>query len=286
MTQASAKTQPAPVAVATAITESEIRAYEADGGVCLRGLFGRAWIDRMYKATDRAMASGEGRVREGSKPGESGRFYSNIFMSGWDEEFRAFTLHSPAAEIAARLLRQKRVNFFYDQLFVKEPNTPAPTYWHHDLPYWPFRGNDIVSIWVALTDVSVETSGLEYVAGSHRWGKWYRAITPDQDPARMDMSAEVCPNFSDPAERKPGLRILSWDMNAGDCICHHPLTVHGSAGNSSKTQRRLALSVRYMGADAIWDPRPQAVKLPGDPQYPAGKRPADEKRFPTAWIGA
>ena len=275
------KTRPA-----VAISENDIRTYEADGVVCLRGLFGRDWIDRMYAATDRAMASGQGRVREGSKPGETGRFYSNIFMSSWDEEFRAFTLESPAAEIAARLLRQKRVNFFYDQLFVKEPNTPAPTYWHHDLPYWPFRGNDIVSIWVALTDVSVETSGLEYVAGSHRWGKWYRAITPDQDPARMDMTSEVRPNFSDPAERKPEHRILSWDMKAGDCICHHPLTVHGSAGNSSKTQRRLALSVRYMGADAIWDPRPLAVKLPGDPQYPAGQRPADETRFPTAWTAA
>jgi len=271
---------------ALAIAESDIRTYETDGVVCLRGLFGRPWIDRMVAATDRVMASGKGQVREGSKPGETGRFYANIFMAQWDAEFRDFALNGPGAEIAARLLRQSSVNFFYDQLFVKEPNTPAPTYWHHDLPYWPFRGNDIVSIWVALTDVSVETSGLEYVAGSHRWGKWYRAITPDQDPARMDMSAEVCPDFSDPRQRAAGQRVVSWDMKAGDCICHHPLTVHGSGGNRSRTQRRLALSVRYMGADAIWDPRPQAVKLPGNPQFPAGKRPVDETMFPTAWPAA
>ncbi|MDZ4782691.1 MAG: phytanoyl-CoA dioxygenase family protein [Planctomycetia bacterium] len=269
-----------------AISESDIRTYEEDGVVCLLGLFGRSWIDRMYAATDRVIASGKGQVREGTKPGEPGRFYANIFMAQWDAEFRDFALRAPGAEIAARLLRQPSVNFFYDQLFVKEPNTPAPTYWHHDLPYWPFRGNDIVSIWVALTDVSVETSGLEYVAGSHRWGKWFRAITPDQDPARMDMTAEVCPDFSDPRQRGADKRILSWDMAAGDCICHHPLTVHGSGGNRSQTQRRLALSVRYMGADAIWDPRPLAVKLPGDPQLPAGKRPADEAMFPRAWPAA
>ncbi|MBL8664229.1 MAG: phytanoyl-CoA dioxygenase family protein [Candidatus Odyssella sp.] len=271
---------------AVEIADRDIRAYETDGVVCLRGLFGRDWIDRMYAATDRVIATGKGQVREGTKPGEPGRFYANIFMATWDAAFREFALRSPAAEIAARLLRQKRVNFFYDQLFVKEPNTQAPTFWHQDLPYWPFRGGDIVSIWVALTDVSVETSGLEYAAGSHRWGKWYRAITPDQDPARMDMSAPVCPDFSDPRNRTGDVRILSWDMKAGDCICHHPLTVHGSGGNRSKTQRRLALSVRYMGADAIWDPRPQAVKLPGNPQFPAGKRPEDEAMFPTAWTAA
>jgi len=266
----------------SAISEQDIQTYERDGVVCLRGLFGREWIDRMYKATDRLIESGKGQVREGSKPGEPGRFYANIFMAGWDEEFRAFALESPAPQIAARLLRQSRVNFFYDQLFVKEPNTPAPTYWHHDLPYWPFQGNDIISIWVALTDVSVETSGLEYVAGSHKWGKRFRAITPDQDPARMDMSLEVCPDFSAAENRKPGMHYLSWDMKAGDCICHHPLTVHGAGGNRSKSQRRVALSVRYMGEDALWDPRPQAVKLPGNPQLPAGVRPVHEM-FPQAW---
>lgn len=265
------------------VAEEDIATYERDGVVCLRGLFGRAWVERMHGAAERVMASGQGRVREGTKPGEPGRFYSNIFMAHWDPEFRDIALRSPGARIAAALLRQQRVNFFYDQLFIKEPNTPAPTYWHHDLPYWPFRGNDIVSIWVALTDVSIETSGLAYVAGSHRWGKWYRAITPDQDPARMDLNAEVCPDFSDPANRRGGERLLSWDMKAGDCICHHPLTVHGAGGNRSAVQRRLALSIRYMGADARWDPRPNAVKLHGDPTFPPGERPEDPILFPLAW---
>ena len=29
------------------------------------------------------------------------------------------------------------VDFFYDQLFVKEPGTAHPTPWHQDQPYWP-----------------------------------------------------------------------------------------------------------------------------------------------------
>lgn len=265
------------------VSEQDIRAYEDDGVVCLRSQFGPEWIDRMYRAADRVLRSGEGFRKEGAKPGESGRFFAGIFMSHWDPEFRAIALDCPAGEIAARLLRQERVNFFYDQLLIKEPDTPAPTAWHHDLPYWPFRGNDLVSIWIALADVSVQTSGLEYVAGSHKWGKRFRPVSVDQKARGDDAQAEPCPDFSDPAQRDPAHRFLSWDMKAGDCVCHHPLTVHGAGGNRSKTQRRLALSLRYMGADAIWEPHPGAVKLPGDPDYPAGDRPADDLRFPMAW---
>ena len=38
-----------------------------------------------------------------------------------------FVRHSPAREIAARLMGLDEVRFFYDQLFVKEPGTRMPT---------------------------------------------------------------------------------------------------------------------------------------------------------------
>ena len=31
----------------------------------------------------------------------------------------------------------RRVNFFFDQLIVKEPGTAQRTPWHQDLPYGP-----------------------------------------------------------------------------------------------------------------------------------------------------
>lgn len=272
-----------PAVTWPSISEQDIRAYEEDGVVCLRGHLAPEWVDRIYRAADRVLHSGEGFSKEATQPGESGRFFVGAFMSHWDPEFRKIALECPAAGIAARLLRQPSVNFFYDQLLVKEPDTQAVTSWHHDLPYWPFRGNDLVSVWIALVDVSIETSGLEYVAGSHRWGKLFRAVTTDRDPSRSDLSLEECPNFSEQANRRPELRFLSWDLKAGDCICHHPLTVHGAGGNRSKTQRRLALSLRYMGVDALWDPRVTARKLPWDPHYQPGLRPLDDQHFPRAW---
>ena len=190
-------------------------------------------------------------------------------------------MESPCAEIAASLMQADAVRLFYDQVFVKEPLTQEMTDWHQDLPFWPMMGEDILSVWVALTPVSHENSALEYLAGSHRWGKFYAASIPDKDP-NFKSTLETCPNYS--LERdNPDLRFLSWQMNAGDCIVHHPLTLHGSEGNFSPTRRRAAISTRYMGADARWDPRPATMRVTGDPVVQPGAYPDDDRCFPLVW---
>jgi ectoine hydroxylase-related dioxygenase (phytanoyl-CoA dioxygenase family) len=264
------------------ITEAEIRAYEADGVVCLRGLFDRDWVRRMHDASLRFMASGAGRKRVVQKPGETARFYSNVFMCAMDPDFKAFRDESPAAEIAATLMRVDAVRFWYDQLFIKEPGTSAPTQWHHDLPYWPFRGTHLASVWVAFTHARRETSGVEYLLGSHKWGKFYRPVTPDEDPAFADPALEPCPDWSK-RRGEPDLRFQCWDLEPGDAVCHHPLTVHGAAGNASATERRIGLSIRFLGDDVAWDPRPYTVKIPVPPKVPNGAYPADDAVFPVIW---
>ena len=223
-------------------------------------------------------------MREVKRPDETGRFYSNVFMCGSDPDFLAFRDESPAAEIAATLMRVDKVRFWYDQLFIKEPNTKAVTQWHHDLPYWPFRGTHLVSLWVAFTPVTRESSGVEYIAGSHKWGKFYRAVTPDEDPAFTDFSLEPCPNFDEPQYRNdPNLRYLSWSLQPGDVVCHHPLTVHGAGGNESASQRRIGLSIRFLGDDVQWDPREKVVKIPVQPKVKPGEHPSDDAVFPVIW---
>lgn len=264
------------------ITEKDILDYERDGVVCLRGMFDQDWIERVTPAVDRLMAGASRRSREAVKDGESGRFHVSTFGSRWDPDLLALVMQSPAAEIGARLMRQPEVRFFYDQLFVKEPGTQAVTHWHHDLPYWPFRGGDIASIWIALTPVTRETSGLEYVAGSHKWGKFFKAITPDEDPA-YNSDLEPCPDFS-LDENRTDQTILSWSLEAGDVIVHHPLTVHGAGGNASVGQRRIGLSVRYIGRDARWDPRPATLPVEGDPKLAPGDHPSKAPDiFPVVW---
>ncbi len=267
------------------ITESDVAQFERDGVICLRGMFDAEWIARMNRAVDRIKDAQHplARPREVTKAlgGKSGRYHINSFVWPWDEDFKAWVLESPCAEIAARLMRADEVRLFYDQVFVKEPQTAEMTDWHQDLPFWPMRGNDIASVWVALTTVNQDNSAVEYVAGSHKWGKFYAAAIPDKDP-RFKSDLEPCPNFSQ-QKGNPQYRFLSWDMAPGDCLVHHPLTVHGAEGNFSPTRRRVGISTRYFGRDACWDPRPATMKITGDPVLEPGRRPEDDRVFPVAW---
>ena len=267
------------------ITDQHLADFARDGVVCLRAMFDAEWIERMNRAVNRVMDAQNplARPREITKAlgGKTGRYHINSFVWPWDPDFRAWTLESPMGEIAARMMRSDEVRLFYDQVFVKEPQTNEMTDWHQDLPFWPMRGGDILSIWVALTPVNHENSAVEYLAGSHKWGKFYAAAIPDKDP-NFRSNLEPCPNFSKD-RGNPKYQFLSWEMQPGDCLIHHPLTVHGAEGNFSPTRRRVGISTRYFGADCRWDPRPAVMKVTGDPQIPAGARPTDDRCFPVAY---
>jgi ectoine hydroxylase-related dioxygenase (phytanoyl-CoA dioxygenase family) len=264
-----------------AITAEEIAAYQRDGVVCLKGMFDADWCARMYDASVAFMVGGGGRNREVRPADGSKRMFQSVWMSDINDDFRAFREASAAPEIAATLMQVDEVRFFYDQLFIKEPGSTAPTPWHNDLPFWPFRGSHLISLWTAFTPVKREWSGVEYVAGSHRWNKFFRAITPDRDPHFENPALEVCPDYG--ASTHAGLQRLSWDMQPGDVLVHHPLTVHGAGGNQNQSQRRVGLSVRYFGRDVQWDPRPHTMRLPRTPQVAPGEYPGDDAAFPLMW---
>jgi len=144
-------------------------------------------------------------------------------------------------------MRSRPSRFFYDHLFVKEPRTRETTPWHHDQPYWPVRGEQVCSIWLSLDSVTKQTSGLEYIKGSHRWPSRYRpevwgnGTETWRKLGLLDSQEQAIPDIDAQREK---YEFLSWDVEPGDCLVHHSLAIHGSSGNASATQRRRALATR------------------------------------------
>jgi len=93
---------------------------------------------------------------------------------------------------------------------------------------------------------------------------------------------DVCPDYG-AGQGDPAARVLSWDMQPGDVLCHHPLTVHGASGNASATQTRIGVSIRYLGAQVEWDPRPHTMALRRNPDVAPGAFPADDVALPVVW---
>ena len=236
--------------------------YRDNGAAVVRGVLLPSWIERMRVAIQDILDNPGDASLEYTKDGKQGRYYGDFFIWRRHEMFKRFMADSPLPALAAQLMGASAVRFFYDQLLVKEPGTQEETPWHQDLPYWPLRGNDIMSVWVPFDKVGEAEGGMQYIKGSHKWGKFYAPRAFSKESAFNKESG-----FSDIYEKAgleplppidellDGQDIIGWDMEPGDVLLHHPLTLHHSSGNMSATTRRRALALRYLGDDVRYDTR-------------------------------
>lgn len=261
-----------------AVTPAEHEAYEQDGVVCLREIVPAQWLDFLAVAVAEAMARPGPHAEDYEREDGSGRFFGDLEMAERLPSFRRFALESPAAEIAGRLMGATRINFFYDQLLVKEPGTSARTPWHQDQPYWAVSGRQVCSLWLPLDPVPKDVS-VEYVCGSHRW--------PEFNPAHFADGSGYAntglPPLPDIEAEREKHRIVSFELQPGDLLGFQAMIVHGAPGNNG-THRRRAVSTRWTGDDARYCVRPGEVAIPTvAPGLEHGDR-MDCDRFPLAWL--
>lgn len=246
-----------PDTLPRSLTLDEIAAYRDGGAAVIRGVLPLAWVECMGKAVDRILANPGRASVEYTPQGKTGRYYGDFFVWLRDPDFKALMMDSPLPQLAAQLMGTQRVSFFYDQLLVKEPGTAEPTPLHQDLPYWPVRGEHIMSVWTPFDPVRFDSGAVQYVCGSHKWGRLYapRSFGGDTGFAAMYAQSgfETMPAESVLLE---GQRILKWETEPGDVVVHHPRTLHFSHGNARSDLRRRALALRYLGDDACFDARP------------------------------
>jgi ectoine hydroxylase-related dioxygenase (phytanoyl-CoA dioxygenase family) len=163
---------------------------------------------------------------------------------------RDLVLEGPGAAVAQQVFNSQRVSFYYDQIFVKEALSPAPTPWHHDATFWPLEGDQIASFWASVDAVSAETSALEFIAGSHRWKEDFRAI--GLDGTDLTTGREGLHDLPDIEGDRSGYNIISWNLEPGDALMFHARTLHGARGNQSKHSKRRAIATRWCGDDVVY----------------------------------
>lgn len=268
----------------TVIDDALISQFEVDGAVCIRQAVDPELIESLTKSIQSLIDSKEERWTTNRLGGFSDRHLwpTHAWM-------RDFCLNSELPAIAARLMRSKVARLFFDHLFVRDAGTDHGTPWHQDQPYWPFQGRQIASVWVALSACDANSSGLRFVRGSHRWGKSFAPVAFGKDSGSdgflgSNSDAEQMPDF-DASPDEYG--FLDWVMEPGDAIVFGADVVHGARPNTASEVGRMALSVRYVGDDARWDPRPgtDPIVRPDQVGIKPGDAPLDDTWFPLAYSG-
>ena len=234
-----------------------IEAFKRDGACVIRGAFAD-WVDVLAKGISLNMDEPSADVKIYTGAGGAGRFFGDYCNWARISEYRDFIFNSSAASIGWQLMGSQHVRLFHEHVLVKEASSDVATPWHQDQPYYCVDGDQTVSLWIPLDDVPRERT-LEFVGGSHKWGKYFRPERFNKTPLNENDGLEPVPDING---NRSAYDVLGWDLKPGDAVAFNYKTLHGAPANNSALTGRRAFSLRLLGDDVRFARREGVVTSP------------------------
>jgi ectoine hydroxylase-related dioxygenase (phytanoyl-CoA dioxygenase family) len=223
------------------IGEKEVHFFQDNGYLKLPHFFSRAEIDELGRALDQTVADKRSRILGGGRePSDDYMRVFNQMVNLWEDYsvVRKFSFDPRLAEVARRISRCRHIVIYHDHALIKPGGEKSKeTNWHQDAPYWPMEQTGALSAWIAVDDVSVENGCMQFIPGSHKYGRL------EPVPLGTD-GASVLKNIA-----ATGVRVdvppVIMDMAAGGVTFHHGCTFHYATPNRTDKPRR-ALAIIYI----------------------------------------
>ena len=281
----------------TVLSEDEIRRYHAEGFLVPSYRLPAAQVARLRTATDRLIAERPELVDHPIiGPHLPGGGMHGLYT---DSTFRDIATHPEVLDVIEQLIGPDLI-LWNALLFYKRAEAGPKVPWHRDGFGYPIEPIATTSIWIAVTESSVDNGCLRFIPGSHRTtGPGVHDSTPKDgemfsgslDPATFDECAAV------DAALEPGQFVIfdvytihgSQPNTGGPAACWLHLPVHARDEHlpprTGRGPRPTGLRARIPGADARprnrshWAQRLRARPRPHQrvtgPVPPAGKDVAE-----------
>ena len=124
-------------------------------------------------------------------------------------------------------------------LFIKDAHNPAYIGWHQDSYTYPLDGDEVVNVWVALTDATLENGAMRFFKGSNGLGPLDHAETWEE--YHLGSRGETVDTGVNDE------RVVDVLLEAGQASIHHVDLIHSSQPNRSG-ERRIGYAIRYIPA--------------------------------------
>lgn len=180
-------------------------------------------------------------------------------------------------EVAARLAGVEHMRIWLDAVEALMPGFPGTSV-HQDLPNYPFDRRGLLTVIVAIDEVTPEMGVNEFLPRSHRLGPFgcrtvYDAARTRESP--VSPAQEFMRLLRDDDRELVG-DVICKTQHAGEAVIHDGLIFHASGLNRSNRAYRRASFV-YFPADTLYTgvPYPTADKLGLTPF-----KPLEHERFP------
>lgn len=128
---------------------------------------------------------------------------------------------------------------FGSEYFAKPAYSGIAVPPHQDNYYWCLNNPNIITIWIALSEVIIENGAIYYYRGSQNKG-----IIPHIG-SNTPGSSQYIPNISSHFDDNLKSYVK---LKRGDVLIHNSLVVHGSGPNKSQLPRR-GFTIRYSSKD-------------------------------------
>ena len=263
------------------VSWQDVAAFERDGAVCLRKLLLPEEVELLRRGIQANLETPSPRAKIASRPEDPGRFVEDFCNWPQNTCYKRFIFESPAATVAGELMRSDTVRLYHDHMLTKEPGTRERTPWHQDQPYYNIEGRMNCRMWISVDPVDRESS-LELVAGSHR-GPWLMPRSFMSNEAKWFPEGALA-DLPDIEAARAEYPIIGWNVEPGDAICFHMLTLHATGGVRGRRPRRV-FSIRFVGDDVTDAPRPWTTspEFPGLAETLSPGVPMDHPLFPVVW---
>lgn len=235
------------------LTPEQVDSFHADGVVQLDHIIDDETVEILRAACDRLF---RGEFETGITPDEvnwqeatGDPSLTRQICNGWkaDREIARVMLREDFGRVLAGLAGWPGIRIMIDNLLWKPAGARALGY-HQDNAYlsW-YTPQELISLWIALDDTSVDGGTIEMVRGSHKWAQ--------PKPEGEFHGPQEYRKYMDAAAAAEGVEpeIVPVVVKKGGGSIHHGGVWHGSDANRSAAPRR-ALVLHAMSSEAKYAP--------------------------------
>lgn len=211
----------------SAVGNNELRQYETDGFLLIRGMLNAQQIDLLGRAAREDRALDEHSY--GRADGEGGTVRLSLWNHPTDTIYGMVARSESIVSCAEKLLGGE-VYHYHSKMIMKDAKVGGAWTWHQDYGYWYQNGvlfPLLTSASIAIDKATKENGCLQVIRGSHNLGRIDHVLSGDQagaDPARVEKILER-------------LELVYVEMEPGDTLFFHANLLHRSDQNRSDHPR-------------------------------------------------
>jgi ectoine hydroxylase-related dioxygenase (phytanoyl-CoA dioxygenase family) len=232
------------------VTPEQAAQFDDRGYTVVPDLLSADDLERTVKEVDALEAKVEAflQEQENTRAGiaESGAITFTTHIVARSDWLRSLVSSDPFTGICHDLLGPD-VRLYWDQAVYKKPEKPRRFPWHQDNGYTFVEPQQYLTVWLALTDATVENGCPQVAPGLHKHGTLRHYWV---DPLGFEC-------FSEPGE------VAVAAVKAGGAVVFSSLTPHLTGPNTTASSRK-AYIVQYAPEGA--------VALRGDTKQPPAER--------------